>query len=114
MALLNILLGISILVYALKIPNTITELTVQEYNIVNIVKIIMYVAIGLVDSLNVINYFVNSRDGIRKTGYLIAIFSVSFVFIKEWPICVFSIISAVMIIVSTFSGSSSYCSLFYI
>lgn len=101
MALLNILLGISILVYTLKIPKGITELTVQEYNIVSIVKIIMYVALGLVNFLNVIHYFLNERDGIRKTGYLLSLFSISFVFIKEWPICIFSIVAAIIIIIST-------------
>ena len=101
MALLNLLLGISILVYAIRIPKTITELTVQEYNIVNIIKIVMYVAIGLVNVPNVIHYFINDRDGIRKTGYLIAVFSISFIFIKQWPICIFSIIAAVIITIST-------------
>ena len=89
------------MVYTLKIPKEITELTVQEYNIVNIVKIVMYVGLGLANFLNVIHYFLNGRDGMRKTGYLIAVFSISFVFIKEWPICLFSLIAALMIIIST-------------
>ena len=101
MALLNLLIGISILVYTIKIPKEITELTVQEYNIVNVVKIIMYVGLGLANFLNVIHYFLNGRDGMRKTGYLVAVFSVSFVFIKEWPICIFSFISAIIITIST-------------
>ena len=101
MALLNLLLGISILVYTLKIPKGITELTVQEYNIVNVIKIVMYVAIGLVNFLNIIHYFLNSRDGVRKTGYLFSIFSTAFVFIKEWPICIFSIIATLIITIST-------------
>ena len=101
MALLNLLLGISIFVYAFKIPKEITELTVQEYNIVNIIKIIMYVGIGSVNFLNIINYFFNNRDTTRKTGYLISVFSISFIFIKEWPICIFSIIAALIILIST-------------
>ena len=47
MALLNLLLGISILVYSLKVPSEIIRLTVQEYNIVNVLKIVLYVGIGL-------------------------------------------------------------------
>lgn len=101
MALLNLLLGIGILVYTLKIPKEITELTVQEYNITNVIKIIMYVGLGFANFLNVIHYFLNSRDGIRKTGYLLAVFSLSFIFIKEWPICIFSFLAAFMIIIST-------------
>ena len=101
MALLNLLVGISILIYTLKIPKDITELTVQEYNIIRIIKMVIYVGLGLANFLNVMNYFLNGRDGTRKTGYLIAIFSISFVFIKEWPICVFSFIAASIITIST-------------
>ena len=46
MALLNILIGLSILIYSLKIPKDITELTVQEYDIVKILKIVIYVGLG--------------------------------------------------------------------
>ena len=101
MALLNLLLGLSILIYALKIPREITELTVQEYNIVNIIKIVIYVGLGLTNLLNIIHYFLNDRDGIRKTGYMIAIFSIAFIFIKKWPICLFSFLAAIMITIST-------------
>lgn len=101
MALLNFLVGISILVYALKIPKGITELTVQEYNIINVVKIVMYVGLGLANIMNIIQYFVSGRDGIIKTGYLIALFSLSFIFIKKWPICIFSILASFIIIIST-------------
>ena len=101
MALLNFLIGISLLIYIFKIPKEITELTVQEYNIVNIIKIVMYVGIGAGTLLNIIHYFLNSRDGMRKTGYLFAIFSISFIFIKEWPICIFGFISSIIIMIST-------------
>ena len=57
MALLNVLLGLSILTYAFKIPREITELTVQESNIVNIIKIVIYAGLGLTTFLNVIHYF---------------------------------------------------------
>lgn len=101
MALLNLLLGISILIYALKIPKEITELTVQEYNIVNVIKVMMYIGLGLTNFFNVLYYFFNGRDGMRKTGYLIAFFSISFIFIKQWPICVFSFVATVIIAIST-------------
>ena len=101
MALLNLVIGISILVYVSRIPREVTELTVQEYNIVNIIKIIIYIGLGLGNILNIIQYFINGGDGIRKTGYLFAIFSLSFIFIKEWPICIFSFISSIIIINST-------------
>ena len=101
MVLLNLLIGVSILIYVLKIPKEITKLTVQEYYIVNILKIMMYVGLGLGNLLNVIHYFLNDRDGMRKTGYLIAVFSLSFIFIKEWSICLFSLVSAIIVTIST-------------
>lgn len=101
MALLNLIIGSAVLAYCLKIPSEITELTVQEYNIVSILKILMYVVLGVTTFFNVINYFLNSRNGIRKTGYLFSIFIVSFIFIKEWPIAIFSALGALMIIVGT-------------
>ncbi len=101
MALLNILIGLSILIYSLKIPKDITELTVQEYDIVKILKIVIYVGLGLSGLLNIIQYFINDRDGLRKTGYLFGIFSLSFIFIKEWPIFAFGVIAGIMITIST-------------
>ena len=52
MVLLNLLLGACILIYTLKIPTEITELTVQEYDIVNIIKIIIYIGLGLTNLFN--------------------------------------------------------------
>lgn len=102
MALLNLLIGLTIIVYVIKIPRDITELTVQEYQIISIIKIVMYASFGLTTLLNIINYFLNNRDGMRKIGYLIAVFSIAFLFIKELPIAIFSILGALIIIVATF------------
>jgi len=101
MALLNFLLGAVIIVFTFKIPTEITELTVQEYKIIHIIKILIYITLGITNLFNLIQFFFNIRDEIRKTGYLIAIFSISFIFIKEWPIAIFSILSACIIAVST-------------
>jgi hypothetical protein len=101
MALLNLLIGATIVIYVLKIPKEITELTVQEYKIVEILKIMIYIVFGLTTVLNVIGYFLNSRNALRKTGYLLAVFSVSFLFIKELPIVTFSVLAFLMIIFGT-------------
>jgi hypothetical protein len=95
-------MGATIIVYSIKIPREITELTVQEYQIINVLKIIIYITFGFTTLLNIINYFINNRDSMRKTGYLISIFSISFIFIKEWPISIFSILAGIVIIISTF------------
>jgi len=54
MALLNLLIGTTIIVYALKIPREITELTVQEYKIVSIIKIVINVTFCVTTLLNII------------------------------------------------------------
>ena len=102
MALLNLCIGIAILIYIFKVPKDITELTVQEYNIIKITNIIIYIGISLGNLLNTINYFFNRQNSIRKTGYLFAIFSISFILIKEWPISIFSFIATFIIVIATF------------
>lgn len=101
MALLNILIGITIVIYVMRIPAEITELTVQENQIMKVVTVMIYAAFGATTILNIIHYFINTRDGMRKTGYLIAIFSISFIFIKGFPIAIFSFLSAIIILIST-------------
>ncbi len=101
MALLNLLLGILIIIYTWKIPSEITELTVQEYQIIKIVKIFVYIIFGVITFLNVIHFFLDMRNGSRRTGYLISIFSISFVFFQIWPIAIFSIIGAIIIFISS-------------
>ena len=47
-AVLNILLGVIIAIFSIKIPQDITELTVQENQIVSILRVILYVIIVIV------------------------------------------------------------------
>ena len=101
MALLNLLIGVLILIYTWQIPIEITELTVQEYQIINILDIFIYIVFGIVTFLNLIHFFLDMRNGSRRTGYLIAIFSVCFVFMKIWPIAIFSILGSLIILISS-------------
>lgn len=101
MALLNLLVGALIVIYSLKVPSEITELTVQEYEIIQIVNILIYVLFGAVTLLNLIHFILDIRNGSRKTGYLISACSVSFIFFHIWQIAIFSILGALIIIIST-------------
>lgn len=101
MALLNLLVGATIVIYSIRIPREITELTVQEYKIVGFIRIIINVTFCVTTLLNIINYFLNQRDSLRKTGFLITVFSIAFLFIKEWPIAIFSFLGALIIIIAT-------------
>ena len=98
MALLNILLGIVLVIFSIKIPQDITELTVQENQIVSILKIALYIIISVVTLLNIICYFINSQNSTRKTGYLVAFFVVSYILVKHYIIGVLPVIGGIIII----------------
>lgn len=101
MALLNLLLGATIIVYSLKVPSEITELTVQEYQIIDIAKILIYIVFGITTLLNIIHFFLDIRNGSRRIGYLIAICAISFIFVKIWFIGIFSILAGLIILFSS-------------
>ena len=63
-------------------------------------KLILKYEIGLTTFLNLIHFILDIRNGSRKTGYLIAICSISFVFIQVWPIAIFSLLGAIIIFIS--------------
>lgn len=86
MAFLNILLGLLIIIYSIKIPQNITELTVQENQIVSVLRLVLYIIICCTTVLNVIEYFVNVQNSIRRTGYLIAFFAVAYFLVKHYII----------------------------
>lgn len=101
MAFLNILVGALIIIYSWRVPSEITELTVQEYQIIQIAKILIYVLFGIVSFLNIVHFFLDMRNGSRKTGYLIATCAVSFIFVQIWQIAIFSILGALIILISS-------------
>lgn len=98
MALLNILVGILLIVFAIKIPQDITELTVQEIQIVKILKIVLYVVLGFTAALNIIQYFYNNQNSTRRTGYLIAFFTITFILMKHYILGAFGIVGGIVIL----------------
>ena len=102
MALLNILLGIVLAIFSIRVPQDITELTVQENQIVSILKIVLYIIISVVTLLNVICYFINNQNSTRKTGYLVAFFAVSYILVKHYVIGILPIIGGIIIIAGNF------------
>ena len=101
MALLNLFLGAIIIIYVINVPSDITEFTVQELQVINISEILIYVLFGVATFLNIIHFFLDRRNNSRRTGYLIAVFSVSFIFIRLIPIAVFCILGGLIILFST-------------
>lgn len=96
--LMNCLFGALILVFTLYVPQDKTLLTVQEnIVVVNIVRAIyaLVVAVAIID---VVQCYHHRNDTTFNTAYIIGIFSISFIFIKEPVIAVFGIISGLIIL----------------
>lgn len=98
MGLLNLMVGIVIIFYTVYIPTDLIELTVQENEVVDVLKIAIYVILGVTSFLNLLGFHNNkTNDGLRF-GYKIFLFTLSFIFIKQPLIAAFAIISAIIIV----------------
>lgn len=95
---LNILFGVLILVYTLNVPQDQTLLTVQENFVAKIILFAIYAVLAVVFVINVIQYYNHIKDNTFKTGYMIALFIISFIFIKQPAIASFTIISGLIIV----------------
>ena len=102
MALLNILIGILIIIFGLKIPQDVIELTIQENQIVSILKLVLYIIIICTTILNVIEYFINNQNPTRKTGYLIAFFAIAYLLVKHYVVGGIAITGGIVIIYGNF------------
>lgn len=94
---MNILFGVLILIYTLNVPQDQTLLTVQEQAVTKIILFGIYAVLAVVLIINVIQYYNNIKDNTFKTGYMLALFVVSFIFIKQPAIASFTIISGIIV-----------------
>ena len=95
---MNILFGALLLIYTIYVPQDKTLLTIQENTVINIILTGIYITLGVVFIMNVIQYYNNLKDNTFKTGYMFALFVVSFIFIKQPAIASFTIISGIIVI----------------
>ncbi len=96
--LMNVLFGALILEFTLYVPQDKTLLTVQEnFVVVNIVRAI-YLLVTAVTIINVVQCYHHRNDTTFNTAYIIGIFSISFILIKEPVIAVFGIVSGLIIL----------------
>lgn len=94
---MNILFGVLILIYTLNVPQDQTLLTVQEQAVTKIILFGIYAVLAVVLIINVIQYYNNIKDNTFKTGYMLALFVVSFIFIKQPAIASFTVISGIIV-----------------
>lgn len=95
---MNILFGALLLIYTIYVPQDKTLLTIQENTVTNIILTGIYITLAVVVMMNLIQYYNNLKDNTFKTGYMFALFVISFIFIKQPAIASFTIISGVIVI----------------
>lgn len=98
MGIMNILFGILILVFQIYVPQDISELTVQENQVVNIISILIKVLMVIVSIMNSIALYNNRMESGFKSGYKIALFTLSYFILSKTIIAVFPIIAGITII----------------
>lgn len=96
--LMNVLFGILIIVFTTIVPQDKTLMTVQENNVVSYIQVGIYIVLITVSAIDVLQSYHHRADTTFNTGYIIGIFSLSFIFIKEPAIAIFSIISGIIVL----------------
>lgn len=95
---MNIFIGIMFLVFTLYVPQDKTLLTIQEDIVVKYIKTGIYIVIAISSVINLIQLLNYKRVTGFNTAYVLALFSIAFIFIKEPIISAFAFISGVIII----------------
>ncbi len=95
---MNILFGILIIVYTIVVPQDKTQMTIQENYVVRYLLITIYIIMFSVSIIDAIQSYHHRTDTTFNTAYIIGIFSISFLFIKEPTISAFSIISGLIVL----------------
>ena len=96
--LMNILFGILIIAYTNVVPQDKTLMTVQENNVMTYVNLGIYILMFVIAVIDLIQSYHHRTDTGFNTAYILGLFSISFLFIKEPTIAVFSILSGIIIL----------------
>ena len=97
-AIVNILLGILILIYTMKIPQDITTLTLQEMTVVENLNKGIYLIVIVVAVIDAIQSYNHRSDTVFNTGYIIGIFIIGFIVIKIPFICILSFLCGIIVL----------------
>ena len=95
---MNILLGALILLFTLYIPK---EITIQENYVVTYIKYAIYVVLIVVSIIDFYQSINHRNDTTFNLGYILGIFVLSFIYIKQPIISVFSIISGLVVLIKS-------------
>ena len=95
---MNIVFGILILVFQIYVPQDISKLTVQENQVVNIIDISIKILLILISIINLVALYNNRMESGFKSGYKIALFSLSYFILSKAIIAIFPIIAGIIVI----------------
>ena len=98
MGIINILFGILIIAYTTTIPQDKTVMTVQENNVVTYLTFGIYIVMFTIAVIDIIQSYHHRSDTSFNAAYVLGFFAVSFLFIKEPTIAVFSIMSGIIVV----------------
>lgn len=96
--LMNLLFGALIIFFTLYVPQDKTLLTVQENLVVTYITRAIYLVMFFVVIIDGVQSYNHRSDTTFNTGYIIGIFALSFIFIKEPIIATFSVISGLVVL----------------
>ena len=98
---LNIMFGLVIILYTVKVPQDKTLLTVQENYVINYIQIGIYIVMFVIAFINLIQSFNHKTDTTFNVGYTIGVFVLSFLFFKKPLIATFSILSGIIVLLKS-------------
>ena len=99
---MNIAIAVLLMVYTINVPQDKTLMTVQENTVVGYIVNMIYLMLAVVAVINAIQSYNHRSDTVFNMAYIIGIFCLSFIFIKEPIIAAFSLISGLIIVVKSF------------
>ncbi|MGN1298657.1 MAG: WG repeat-containing protein [Candidatus Scatovivens sp.] len=98
MGIMNILFGILIIVFQIYVPQDISDLTVQENQVTNVISISIKILLIIISIINFIAFYNNKMESGFKSGYKITLFSLSYFILPKFIIAIFPIIGGIIII----------------
>ena len=99
---MNLIFAVLAYVYTSVVPQDKTIMTVQENLVVNYINIALYIIMAVIAIINAVQSYNHRSDSEFNFGYLIGIFSVSLIFVKKPFICIFAIVSGLIILFKSF------------
>jgi len=98
---MNVLFGAIVIIYTTAVPQDKTIMTVQENNVVGYILTGIYIVMFTIAIIDLVQAYHHRSDTAFNTAYVIGVFAISFLFIKQPIIATFNIISGLIVLFKT-------------